>query len=132
MDDEDEVLTVYYDANTNSFRDDWGITVYDISNIMSNENIMLYKKAGGTFYCCDSEGLIYQVEFPTSISVDRTIVYYEDDNTMTDEEDEMMFNIFSIITPNDLLLFKKNRKSICIEGTQGGKINLVYLEKREE
>ena len=126
---DEEVTPIYYNYNTNAFTDEFGQVRYDISDIMPFGQIMLYKRIGGAYYCkANSEGEVFCVNFPMSIDSNRKIIYYPIDNTFNDEDDEIIFNIFSILTPNDLLLFKQNKQSICIPGPQGGMIDLIYYK----
>ena len=123
-----EVLpTIYYDANTNLFKDDDGIEYGIPENIMSFDMVMLYEKVGGTYHVKDFEyDEEYDIYFPTPINLNKSIAYDSNDNTLTDEDGNIMYNIFSLITPNVLFLFKKNKEFMCVEGLQGGLIDLVY------
>lgn len=40
--------------------------------------------------------------------IDIHLQYWPRDNILTDENGEVVFNIFSMITPNDLTMFKEN------------------------
>lgn len=123
-----ETVSIYYNDNDNSFMDDFGSIEYDISDIMPLKMVIRHKEIGGTYYAKNiTPGIIYEIEFPIR-DTDRSLIYYSIDNTFNDEDDEIVFNIFSIITPNDVYLFKRNRRNICIRGVQGGMIDLVYYK----
>jgi len=117
-------MAIYYDPNTNLFTDDDDIE-YGVSSIMSSNDIIKFKKNGGT-YCTRIEGESYMIDFPKPRDENRTIIYFEKDNTLRDELNEIIFNIFSIITPNELYLFKYNKESVVLDGIQGGLVHLIY------
>ena len=118
-----DIVSIHYDDTKNTFDDDGAI-----SGIIPIKKLIKHKKQGGIFYYedPDDEDRVYKVEFPYR-ELDRTLVYYAPDNTF-EEEGEPMFNLFSLMTPNDLFMFKKNKKSVCIDGVQGGKTMLMYFE----
>lgn len=124
-----EVIHIEYNDNENCFIDTHGVIEYDMSGIMPISDILKFKKTGGIYYC---EGLtpnvLYEIDFPER-DVSRSIYYDLDLNTMFDEDGSVLVNIFSIVTPNDLLLFKKNKKSIFIVGVTGGFIEMVYPDE---
>ena len=122
-----EVLTIYYDDNINLFKDEDGIE-FEITSIMSNDDIIYYKKVGGTYSIVKSDDIVYEVDFPFNNGYNRILIYWKEDNLFTDEEGQIIFNIFSLITPNDLYLFKKNKDNATIDGLQGGVIDIVYSE----
>lgn len=51
----------------------------------------------------------------------RRMLYYEEDNRFEDCDGHIIFDIFSYITPNDLMIFRKNRKSDVIND-----IEIIY------
>lgn len=123
-----EVLTINYDYNEDIFRDEWGIE-FDILSIMTYQQIDHYKRVGGTYSIAIKEdNIIYEVDFPTSNGLNRNIIYWKADNLFTDEEGEVLFNIFSLLTPSDIYLFKRNKESVVIWGLQGGNVSIIYSE----
>jgi len=126
-----EVTTIYYDYNKNLFYDEFGQIEYDITDIMPFEQVMIYKKVGGTYYT-KINGEVFEIEFPISISNDRALYYYAKDNTMCDDDGDIIYNIFSIITPNDLMLFKKGKETVWIKDIDGDNIELVYSDEYYE
>lgn len=42
------------------------------------------------------------------------LFYLKDDNVFIDGEGEIVFEIFELITPNDLYLFKKNKEDVVV------------------
>jgi len=119
-----EVQSIYYNDNTNSFEDDFGNVEYDISDILELEQVIYYKKVGGTCYS-NVGGEDFKIEFPTK-GLSRSIYYDPKENVMLDEDSNIIYNIFSLITANDLFLFKKNKESINISGIAGETIEMVY------
>ena len=117
-----DVVPIHYDDTTNTFDDDGAI-----SGIIPIKKLIKHKKQGGTYYYedPDDEDRVYKVEFPYR-ELDRTMVYDSSTNLFEDEDGEIMYNIFSLITTNDLFMFKTNKKSVQIEGAQGGMITLIY------
>ena len=126
-----KVSSIYYDDNTNSFEDEDGSIIYDLSKIISPNKLLNYKEVGGTYYFpSDNPNVRWEVVFP--IREDTCLIYYDvEENTMTDEEENIIYNIFSFITPNDLLLFKRNKKDVYIPGLKGGMVNMIYVDRRE-
>lgn len=43
-----------------------------------------------------------------------SLYYFKEDNVFMDGEGELVFEIFEIITPNDLYLFKQNKKTFIV------------------
>jgi len=129
----DLMPTIYYNDNTNLFTDEDGIE-YDITDkLMPYDEVIFYKKNGGTYHVNDLEyGEEYDIEFPVLINLNRVITYYEENNLLFDEAYEVVFNIYTIITPNDLFLFKENKKNVCIKGVNGGMVDLIYCDIRGE
>lgn len=120
-----DIITIYYDCNSNLFEDDDGIE-YGLSSIISDEDMILYKEFGGTYYYDDPEFYIrYEVIFPKN-DPNRTLYYDIEANLMFDEHGNIMYNIFSLISPNDLYLFKKNKKTMDVYGRSGGNIELIW------
>jgi len=118
-----DIVPIYYNDTTNTFDDDGAISV-----LIPIKKLISHKKTGGIFYYKDPDNYdrTYKVWFPIR-ELDRTLGYYAKDNTFTNEDDEIMYNLFSLITTNELFMFKKNKKSICIlNGLQGGKVSLLY------
>ena len=118
-----DIVAIQYDDTKNTFDDDGAI-----SGIIPIKKLIKHKKQGGTYYYedPDDEDRVYQVEFPYR-ELDRTMVYDSYANLFENEDGEIMYNIFSLITTNELLMFKKNKKSVCLDGLQGGKVSLMYF-----
>ena len=123
-----DVQTIYYDSNSNLFLNEVDGLECEISDIMEIEQILYYKKVGGTVYA-NMYGEEFQIIFPIPTISDRTIYYCAKDNTFMDEEDNILFNIFSLITPNDLFLFKKNKKNKTIIGIDGIIVRIMYSDE---
>ena len=118
--------SIYYNDLDNTFEDEEGNFIYDISGFLPNDKILEYKQVGGTYYSYVN-GETIEIVFPI-IDNYRLIAYYEKDNMFTDDNDNLIVNILSIVRPNDLLLFKQNRKSMLIKGIQGRTIDLLYVD----
>ena len=118
-----DIVTIHYNDTTNTFDDDGAVSV-----IIPLKKLISHKKTGGKFYYKDpdDEDRLYKIIFPYR-ELDRTLVYSTDDNMFEDEDGEPMYNIFSLITANQLFLFKNNKKSVCLDGLQGGKVSLIYF-----
>jgi hypothetical protein len=121
-------ITIYYNDNENTFEDEDGDESYDISEIMDNDQIMSYKKDGGTCYHRignDIDGQDFEVVFPTR-PTDRTLYYDIKENVMYDENGHTAYNIFNIITPNELYLFKHKKETMDVAGVHGGSVELIW------
>jgi hypothetical protein len=121
-----EVTSIYYNDNYNTFEDIYGITEYDISDIIPPDKIVHYKKVGGT-YRAKIEGKLFDIEFPDQ-HLNRQLYYDIEANVMCDEDGFPIFNIFSIISANDLFMFKKNEKTVKVYGILGGLVELIWHE----
>lgn len=119
-----EYRSIYYNVNENTFEDDDGDESYDISEIMENDQILFYKKTGGTCYA-HVDGEDFEIVFPIP-EEDRTLYYDLEANVMYDEYGATVFNIFSIISPSDLYLFKKEKRSKEVPGTYSGSVDLIW------
>lgn len=119
-----EVLSIYYDDNTNIFEDEFGVTEDSLVGIISNKDMVKYKAVGGTYYR-ENNGITYEVVFPIK-GINRTLYYDEEANVMYDEYGITVFNIFSIISPNDLYLFKKEKKTRVVVGVAGGEVEIQW------
>ena len=117
--------SLYYIDYNNTFEDDDGNILYDISDLLPKDKIMEYKQRGGTYYS-SSDGETIEIDFPIRDNY-RLLSYYQESNTFTDADDEIIVNIFSIITPNNLFMFKKNKENVVIKGIQGRVIDLLYI-----
>lgn len=56
----------------------------------------------------------------------RSYSYDREKNVMVDEGGFIIFNIFSIITPNILYLFKKEQQNMVVPDINGDLVELVY------
>lgn len=65
---------------------------------------------------------------------DNMALYYlKDDNVFMDGEGEIVFEIFEVISPNDLYLFKRNKEyTIVNHHTQPGLLVELYWPEEEE
>jgi hypothetical protein len=119
-----DIMTIYYNCNTNVFSDDDG-DEYNVSAIISDENSALFKEIGGIYRYDEPEVSIrYEIIFPIN-DPDRTIYYDVEANLLYDEYGKIMYNIFSLVTPNDLYLFKRNKKTMDVYDQAGGHVELV-------
>lgn len=58
---------------------------------------------------------------------DYVSYYYDDErNVMIDEDGTEIFNIFEIIPPNMLYLFKTKKQDMFVYGVDGQYVELVY------
>ena len=119
-----EYTTLYYNDYNNTFEDDDGDDSYDISIIMENDQLMYYKKMGGTIYANVDTG-DFEIVFPVKDN-NRTLYYDIKENVMYDEYGNTMFNIFSLIMPSSLALFKTNKYSMEVRGMYGGMVELIW------
>lgn len=44
-----------------------------------------------------------------------SLYYFKNDNVFMDGEGELIFELFEVITPNDLYLFKQKKKRIVVD-----------------
>jgi hypothetical protein len=61
--------------------------------------------------------------------IDMKALYYNlEDNLMFDADGKTIIDIFRIISPNDLFLFKKNKEWMIVRGVSGDPVELIYPE----
>lgn len=119
-------LSIYYNDNDNTFEDDFGIVEHSVIGIMTVEDMIYYKQVGGTYYRVFN-GIRYELVFPFREDT-RALQYDSESNMMYDEDGEIVFNIFSIIDPNTLYLFKKNKKDMEAMSISGGYVSLMWID----
>jgi len=119
-----ENLLIYYDDNTNMFSDEYGNTEESVVDLMPYDDMMHYKRVGGIYYRIIG-GSTYVIDFP--VRSDRRLLMYDSvANVIYDEGGAIVFNIFSIITPNELYLFKIKKESMIFDILTGGLVELQY------
>ena len=119
------VHTIYYDDNANTFEDDFGSNI-DISKIMPIKEIIRYKQIGGIYYSkYNVNDVVYEVEFPIR-DLNRSLYYDSQSNKIFDEFGDLIYNIFSIVSPNMLSIFRNKKKTMTVYGINGGLIELIY------
>lgn len=57
---------------------------------------------------------------------DVTLYYDKDKNVMMDDAGFVVFDIFHIISPNTLYLFKTKKEDMFVYGTDGQPVVLIY------
>lgn len=60
--------------------------------------------------------------------VEQTLFYNKRINRMIDEDGFPVFDIFNIIRPNDLYMFKKLKEDVVVMGVKKYLVELVYPE----
>lgn len=59
----------------------------------------------------------------------NVVLHYDsEENVMRNTNGYIIFNIFKLIEPNDLYLFKKNMQNMFVVGKSGRKVALLYLD----
>lgn len=124
-----ETLVIYYDDNTNSFEDDYGNTEDSVVDIMTYDDMIHYKKEGGTYYR-EMDGTKYEIVFPFR-DQERRLQYDSETNIIYDEGGSIVFNIFSIIDPNTLYLFKSGKEDMMVSTVSGGTASLMWIDSCE-
>jgi len=119
------IMTICYNDNDNTFTDEFGQVEYDISDIMEIDQVLHYKKVGGAVYA-NINNEEFEILFPVRDDY-RMLSYDIHDKCMYDEEGDRIFNLYSIIRPNDMLLFLKNRQRVEVRGVLGGLVELRFI-----
>ena len=57
------------------------------------------------------------------------LFYDEEENVMMDECGFVITNIFNIISPNALFLFKRLREDLFVVGTHGQNVGLIFGDR---
>ena len=119
-----EVVSIYYDDNTNSFEDEDGCDEDSLVGIMTAEDTVKCKREGGTYYRT-VDNIMYEIVFP--YWDDKRELYYDvKENVMFNEDGDTVFNIFSIISASALYLFKKGKKTMEVPTINGGWAVLIW------
>jgi hypothetical protein len=63
------------------------------------------------------------------VDYDRCLLYDDEQNLIFDHHGCHVFDIFRLISPNDLYLFKHKKKDMIVRGRSGERIRLVYYAR---
>ena len=74
----------------------------------------------------------YNMEPPSDNDEPRQLFYQAEDNYIIDERGCTVFDIFRIISPNQLYLFKLNKGYMFVVGRNGEMVELIYEDYRDE
>jgi hypothetical protein len=61
----------------------------------------------------------------------KLLFYDEVQNLLMDSEGYIVYNIFEIICPNDLFLFKTQKEDLMVRGKNGQYVELIWPEHDE-
>lgn len=119
-------ISIYYDRYKNNMVHEDGRVLDNILHLISYKDLEDLKRVGGVKYVhSDEDDVLYEIS--SEIPDDEIILYYDvDENVMLDGYGYIMFNVFSLIYPHDLILFKKKKKDMKFYGRNGKIIQLLY------
>lgn len=121
------IVTVYYDDNTNIFSCD-RTEFKDVNKLMTIKEILDYKTKGGIYYTKpNNENVVYEIIFPIR-DEKRTLCYDSSYNVMFDEYGCIVYNIFQVISPTILSIFKNKKETMTVHGLNGSLVELRYNE----
>jgi hypothetical protein len=133
MSDGVEVVSLFYNNKTNSFIDEYGhFLPADTFHVISPGRFEFLKKCGGAEYVkSDKPNTAYELIFTTYDEDDGRETYYYDSNKnrFSDDDSYDIFNIFSIVSPNMIYLFKTKKEDMLVYGISGQLVELVYLDQ---
>ena len=58
----------------------------------------------------------------------EALYYNEESNTLFDADGKTIIDIFRIISPNDLMLFKDRKEWMIVRGVSGDPVELIWPE----
>jgi hypothetical protein len=59
------------------------------------------------------------------------VYYYESENIFIDERGDTIYNIYSIVDPNLVYLFKNKKEDMIVYGVHGQKVEMLYEQSYE-
>jgi hypothetical protein len=128
-----EVVSLFYQDEANAFIDEDGrFLSADSFHIISPGRFEYLKKCGGAEYVNgDKPGTVYELIFTTYDEDDGRPAYYYDRNRnrFSDDGGYDILNIFGIVSPNMIYLFKTKKEDMLVYGTSGQLIELIYLDQ---
>jgi tRNA(Ile)-lysidine synthase TilS/MesJ len=120
------IVNLYYDPHDNTITHEDGRILNDLSNLISDKELLELKRLGGVKYiespCND---ITYELDFPIPDEI-MTFYYEPEQNIICDDDGFIMFNVFQFITPQQLLLFKHKKDDMRVIGKNGETIDLLY------
>ena len=110
---------IVYDDNANVFLDENG-RVYNMDGVMPSVDLLRYKMVGGTYYT-----QTHEIDFPIR-DLNRIIHYSTEFNMFFDEEGDIVYNIFAVVAPSVISLFRKKKVTMVVNGISGGLVEIRY------
>lgn len=122
---------LYYDRSINKMIDCDGTIVFDIFRHITPSQLYLFKETGEDIVVFGNHGhpigLIHEEGDDFFYNLDIDVLYYDEDkNVMTDDDGFIVHDIYKIITPNQLYLFKAKKQSMLVTGKNGLVVELIY------
>ena len=94
---------------------------------MTPNQLYLFKKLKEPFSVRDQESkIIYNFVYGFADGGPLLLFYDEKTNIFYDESGFIIFAIFGIVSPNQVLVFKHKRRSMTVRGTHGDLVKLVW------
>lgn len=134
----DGILELYYDSEENLFYDQCGIRVRDIFEVLTPNDIFLFKRNPKCNVFLHRKYPRILCEILTQSAYypeDRMALYFiEEDNVFMDGEGDVVIDeIFEVISPNDLYLLKRNKENMVVRHrTEPGIIVELFWPEPEE
>jgi hypothetical protein len=129
-----EVRSFYYDRYVGLMRDDDDNLDWNVHKLIPPDRFSLVSKVGGTEYVDSVEpGVRYEFVFPFPDDEAEYLLYYDiEHNVMRDECGFPIYDIFSIISPNALYLFKTRKDDMMVRTKTGESVGLIWpLDKND-
>ena len=126
-----EVISLHYDYRENVMTYQTGEYADDIvSKLLSPERLSFLKQTGGVEYISNYKpNTVYEIDFPIPDDYEVITLYYEPETNMIyDDDGWVLYNIFSLITPQDLMLFKNKMRDMRVYGRNGRLVDLIYSD----
>lgn len=134
----DGILELYYDSEENVFCDQCGIKVRDILEILTPNDIFLFKRnsKNNIFPHRRYPRILCEISLHGPYyAEDRMALYYiKEDNVFMDGEGDVVIDeIFEVIHPNDLYLFKRKKEDMVVRHrTESGVIVELFYPEPDE
>ena len=124
-----EVRTIFYDHRENIMTYFTGEGADEVvSKLLSRDEIQRLKVVGGVRYVTRGN-IVYEIDFGIPEDYDSTTLYYDPKfNMFQDDDGWTMYNIFSLVTPQQVMVFKNKKEDMIVYGKNKTYVELIYAD----
>jgi hypothetical protein len=129
----EEVISLLYDDYEDCLIDPDGRPFLDTLNIISPGRFRYMKRVRGVEYVKGVKaGIVYELIFEELDGFEerrRTLYYDIKKNLFFDDDSFEVWNLFSIVSPNMVYLFKHKKEDMLVYGVTGELVELIWPEE---